>query len=295
MLLLSEREQVIGMFINRNQNIKPEFEIELLSSRPTLKLPMSFDETLEAMRPGMDAMAEEAPGPVRHEVAARALWLDFLSSAPPVSRIGSAVACSGGVLSTNDGNTIYYFSGTGRYTPVPIGQPIIKVANGTSEEQGRLTTPGRMNGLFGWSKDRNLIAGALSSYSHNFVAMLLGFFNRAKLPQTEPWTLPNMVLAETRVPNQFVLPASYTYSTRPAMSTKFIIETSSQTPISLGFDWWDSGKKDTARIDKVDVGAGDNRVIISVRSPMSGIFTINPLDAPKGLVVKSVNTFPRSF
>lgn len=271
-----------------------EIETVHLSSLPTVDLPMSLNEKLDQMRPLMDEMASEAPGPVRYQAAAHALFLEFLSTAPPRSFISSNVTCAGVGLSTNNGNTIYVLTPQVAYTPQ--NQPIYRVKSGIWDEQGRLSSPGRMNGPFGWSKDRDLIAAALASFAHNFVAMLLGFWQRAKLPQTEPWNLPNLVLAETRAPNQLVLPASYTYQLlRPAVRTRFVIETSSSTPVSLGFDWWDSGKGNVTRIDKVDVAAGDNRIILAGRVPMSGYLTINPIDAPKGLVIKSVNTIPRSL
>jgi hypothetical protein len=277
------------------QDIKrPEVEIERISEKPTLPLPGSLNEKLAALKPVLDQMYEEAPGHLRYQAAANDLILDYIMSAPGTS-IATNVCCAGVGLSVS-GTTVYYIP---RYVGATLpsgGAPVIKAVNGKSEEQGRITDYGRMGGNFGWSKDRDLIAGALASFTHNWVGLLALFRDRAKLPQTEPWVLPNLTLAETVAPKQFVLPASYHYALlRPALLTRMFVEVSSETPLKLGFEWWDINKNSIARIDSLDVPSGDSTIRLLVyRLPVRGYFNIEPIDAPKGLTVKSVTTIPRT-
>jgi len=265
-------------------------------SLPEIKLPFSLNERLAKIGPAVREMMEEAPEHLVYQAAAHDQFLDYVLGAPGTS-IATNTCCAGVGLSVS-GSTVYYIP---RYVGARLpagGSPVIKATATISEEQGRITDWGRMGGPFGWSKDRDLIAGALASFTHNWVGLLALFRKRPKLPQTQPWVLPNMTLAETRAPNQLVLPASYTFRLlRPALMATFDVTVKSDTPTTIGFDWWDSGKGDLARIEGVDIPAGDNRVILSLRGPppiYSGFFNVNPIDAPKGVTVASVRTAPMS-
>lgn len=255
----------------------------------------SFNEWLERIGPTVREMAEEAPEHLVYQSACHDLMLEYIVGAPGTS-IASNVSCAGVGISVS-GTTVYYIP---RYVGATLpsgGVPVIKVADGARAEQGRLTTYGRMGGPFGWSKDRDLIAGSLASFRHNWVGLLALFRDRPRLPLTQPWALPNMTLAETRAPNQLVLPATFTYNVwRPAMNVVFVTDLKSDTPIEIGLDWWDAAKGDMARIESVKLDAGDNRLVSVLRGPpmliKSGYFTINPIDAPRGLTVSAVKTTP---
>jgi len=261
-----------------------------------VELPLSLNERLAKVGPVVREMAEEAPEHVVYQAAAHDQLLDYVMGAQGTS-IATSVCCAGVGISVS-GSIVYYMP---RYVGARLpagGVPVVKATATTSEEQGRIATWGRMNGIFGWSKDRDLIAGALASFTHNWVGMLALFRDRPKLPQTQPWVLPNVTLAETKAPNQLVLPASYSFRLlRPALMATFDVTVKSETPTTIGFDWWDSGKGDLARIEGVDLPAGDNRVILSLRGPppiYSGFFNVNPIDAVNGITVASVRTQPMS-
>lgn len=266
--------------------------------RPLLgELLGSLNAKIEEIRPTLLEMAEEAPEHVIYSTACGDLLFDYVMGAPGTS-IGTSVCCgSGGKGAYVSGTVVYYCPRYIGATIPPGGVPVIKVANGVSEEQGRLTDYGRMGGPRGWSKDRDLIAGVLASFRHNFVELLALFRDRPRLPLTTPWSLPNLTLAETRAPKQFVLPATFTYNLwRPALASTFTIDLKSDTPIEVGLEWWDAAKGDLARVDSIKLDAGDNRVVAMLRGPpvriKSGYFNIEPLDAPRGLVVSGVTTTP---
>lgn len=162
--------------------------------------------------------------------------------------------------------------------------------------QGNLTTVGRMGGLGGWSLDGNMIISALASYTHNFVAMLLAFFNRALLPLKIPTTLPNLVLAETRRPSQFVPPLSMAYILPPLtpvmMST---IKISAPVDSSFFVVQRKRNKEVFAQTQPIEITSGENAVNIMTQlypGENSGIFDIEPYNAPSGLKIESVSTIP---
>lgn len=255
----------------------------------------SLNERLEKIGPTVREMAEEAPEHLVYQSGCHDLMLDYVAGAPGTS-IATNVSCAGVGISVS-GTTVYYIPRYVGGTLPSGGVPVVKVADGIRADQGRLTTYGRMGGPFGWSKDRDLIAGVLASFRHNWVGLLALFRDRPKLPLTQPWALPNMTLAETRAPDQFVLPATFTYNVwRPAMTVTFVTDLKSDTPIEVGLDWWDSARGNMARIESVELDAGDNRIVSTLRgSPMSiksGFFTVNPIDAPNGLVISGVRTIP---
>lgn len=255
----------------------------------------TLNEWIDRIGPTVREMAEEAPEHLVYQSACHDLALEYVAGAPGTS-IATNVCCAGVGLSVS-GTTVYYIP---RYVGATLpsgGVPVIRVADGVSAEQGRVTTWGRMGGPFGWSADRDLIAGALASFTHNWVGLLALFRDRPKLPLTQPWALPNMTLAETRAPNQLALPATFTYNVwRPAVQVAFVTDLKSDTPIEIGLDWWDAAKGDMARIESVKLDAGDNRLVAILRGPpvriKSGFFTVNPIDASQGLVVSSVSTTP---
>ena len=278
-----------------NRAIKVELRREKPERALVGKLLGSLNERLERIGPTVREMAEEAPEHLVYKSGCHDLMLEYIAGAPGTS-IATNVSCAGVGLSVS-GTIVYYVPRYVGATLPPRGQPVIKVANGVSEEQGRIDRYGRMGGPFGWSRDRDLIAGALASFRHNWVGLLALFRDRPKLPLTQPWALPNMTLTETRAPDQLVLPATFTYSVwRPAMNITFVTDLKSDTPIEVGLDWWDAAKGDMTRIESVELDAGDNRIVSVLRgSPMlikSGYFTVNPIDAPNGLVISGVRTIP---
>jgi len=282
--------------------LETKCEVETISKTPSEPLPKVFDDVLSNTKKTLAEMEEEAPDPVIYETACHEQLLSFAESSPGDIQVGMAVCCAARpafVSGEIDGKKVIYQAKyyIGRYLPSG-GLPIYRVVDSTREEAGRLDRYGRMGGPFGWDKFRDLVAGALASFRHNFIALLLGFFRRPLLPLSKAWVLPNMVLAETRAPNQFVPPASFQYNLiRPAINSIWTIEISSPTDAKIGLDWWDSKKRDLARLEEVKISKGDSKVKVILTSfrPMlarKGYFTINPIDAPKGLTIKKVTTTP---
>lgn len=275
----------------------PAVEVELRMEKPERalvgRLLGSLNERLERIGPTVREMAEEAPAHLVYQSGCHDLMLEYMAGAPGTS-IATDVCCAGAGVSVS-GTTVYYIPRVVGSRAWPVD--VYKVANGSKSTQGAITGPGRMGGPFGWSEDRDLIAGSLASFRHNWVGLLALFRDRPKLPLTQPWALPNMTLAETRAPDQLVLPATFTYNVwRPAMNVTFVTDLKSDTPIEVGLEWWDAAKGDITRIESVELDAGDNRIVSALRgSPMlikSGFFTVNPIDAPNGLVVSGVRTIP---
>lgn len=281
------------MRLLENRAIKVELRREKPERALVGRLLGSLNERLERIGPTVREMAEEAPEHLVYQSGCHDLMLEYMAGAPGTS-IASDVCCAGAGISVS-GTTVYYIPRVVGSRAWPVG--VYKVANGSRSTQGTITGPGRMGGPFGWSTDRDLIAGSLASFRHNWVGLLALFRDRPKLPLTQPWALPNMTLAETRAPDQLVLPATFTYNVwRPAMTVTFVTDLKSDTPIEVGLEWWDSAKGDMARVESVELDAGDNRIVSALRgSPMlikSGFFTVNPIDAPNGLVISGVKTIP---
>ena len=289
-----------------DSRIKATVEVERLARLPTGRLPISLNDVIKRIRPKVKEMLEEAPDWVVHQSAVFEQSINYLMTVPgsPQAHIGMNTCCSGAGVVVS-GSIVYYMEKAPAYSPDDWYRrygdyPKIYIATPERTEvilkQDRL---GRAGGLFGWSKDRNLVAGALASFTHNFVEALIAFVERPRLPQTRDWILPNLTLSETKKPEQFHPPASYSYAVaRPAFNITFDVRVSSETPVELGFEWWDAYKNDLARVESVKVDAGDNRILAMLRGPplriRRGYFTINVLDAPKGLTITSVSTYPVS-
>jgi hypothetical protein len=272
-------------------------EVRRVSAEPRLTLP-AVDDLLPKLLEAVSEMGAEGPEWLAYQAAAQDLVRLFLDTAPLGARIGSGVCCSGGGVQVSEGSVSYYTIRVVGADPATAPAPVYRSSAGAVSRQGTLDRPGRMGGAFGWSADRDLIAGALASYVHNWVAMLLAYFKRPSLPLTRAWRLPNLTLSETRAPSQFHPAASFTFRHPPTPLAVYRIGISSETPGKVGLDWWYADKSDLARVDEVEFDAGSNEIIAYVALPpvvTEGYFTINVLDAPKGVTVEYVDTAPPCF
>jgi len=282
----------------RNLLVSAEVQVLRPTRRFLVKLPLSLNEKLQEVRPVISKMFEEAPEHVIYQGAVHDLSLEYLKTAPGTS-VAMDVCCAGTGVKVS-GSAVYYIPRYVGSTLPSGGIPVYKYEKGVTEEQGRIVDYGRMGGPFGWSRDKNLIAGALASFRHNWVGLLALFRERPRLPSTEAWVLPNMTLEETKAPDQLVLPASYRYTLwRPATTVFFTVNTSSATPTKVGLDWWDANKETLARVEEIELPEGDNVIKAILRGPpfriRTGYFTVNPIDAPKGMTVVSVTTTPTAI
>jgi len=267
--------------------------------------------TLEAMMEEYGSIAREAGFPdfgVRSVAIRRSLrtWED--DGQMLGGQTTSGTLCVGGGLETSNGTVTYRHESRPAYSPenfedryghyprvakTEAGGTVV-IHRNVGEQRGGA---GRAGGPWGWSEDGDLIAGALASFAHNFIATLLGYFDRPRLPCTDEWKIPNLVLAETRAPDQFHPDASYRFSgiaPTPVHAYTFRVDT--PTDAVIGLEWWDSDKSRVARRDKVELEKGANRVVSSITGipspPVTGFFNVNVLDAPRGVTVSKVRTSP---
>lgn len=181
------------------------------------------------------------------------------------------------------------------YPTAAPGGKIYKTDKAGTTTQGQFSSPGRMNGITGWSTDRNLIAAALASYTHNFVALMMAFFSRAQLPLNESVQLPNLVLAETREPKQFVPPLSMSYNILPSPVMVTRVKTTAPVASQIKLVQWNSSKEDLAESEVIDIPAGTSTIeFVTQLYPFenSGILNIEPVNAPQGITIESIETIP---
>lgn len=211
------------------------------------------------------------------------------------AKIASAVVCAANVARVTDGETAYYHERkVGR--DVRTERPLVyKSTKAGVVEQGRLTEPGRMGGLGGWTLDKDAIAAALASYTHNFVALLMAFFSRAKLPLNRSVILPNLVLAETREPRQFVPPLSMGYSGLPKPVMTNTIKVSAPIKSSFWVELWSANKEVLGKTETIEVEPGTSEIVVShflMPWERNGFLNVEPYDAPQGLVIEKISIFP---
>lgn len=269
-------------------------------------LPPEIQSVAEKVRPRVKEMAEEAPE-----------WVEFASAQSHIlSRWSDSARMLGGILaqettcsgtSVNAGGDVRYYYAEPRaaYSPENYKDryghyPKINKTDGTTTQtvlaQDQL---GRARGPMGWSDDKNLVGAALASFKHNFIQHIAAFFDRPCMPNNKNWELPNAVLPETKKPDQYVPPASYNFKhIRPAMIRTYTITTQAKgsSPIKYGLQWWDSNKNRLAKIDEIKVPEGRSRVKARViGAPLAsrtGYMNLEPIDAPNGLTVESVDMRP---
>lgn len=286
-----------------NTQVRAEIErVERIGPPRKELLPKVLDKVLEDIRPLVAEMAEEGPDWVAYSLAASELERTFISTSPLDIRSAIRTICNTARASVTDG-TVTYYNETGaasspehfkaRYGHYPN---LYKSIGTTVVVTGVQDRVGRAGGIYGWSKDRNMVAGALASYTHNFIQSIIAFFKRPRLPLVSPWVLPNLTLAETVAPEQFHPPASFTYShIRPSFINTYTVVTSCDTPSRLGLEWWKYDKSDMARVE-VELPEGTVKSTTRLIGPplvkRTGYFTINVIDAPKGITVNSVSTSP---
>jgi len=222
------------------------------------------------------------------------LWGTYLRDMQAAgAKIAQNIICAASGARVSDGETTYYHDRLVGATAFPA--TIYKTTRVTTTTQGRITGPGRMGGLGGWTLDKDAIAAALASFWHNWIATLIAFFDRASLPLTNRVTLPNIVLAETKEPKQLVVPLSTKFSRLPTPLLVTTVNISAPVKSSFWAEFWHSNKELAGKTDVIEIEAGTSEVVIH-HSPdileTSGFFNIEPNDAPEGLVIESVDLFP---
>ncbi|MEM0067660.1 MAG: hypothetical protein QW632_04460 [Ignisphaera sp.] len=273
---------------------QPRIESKVISRIPSIRLedPLSF---LEKARAEMSEMDFEAPDHLIYSAAVSDALMTYATSVPEELKIAMNVVCAGVGLKLT-ANRYYYVPRYVGATLPPGGLPVYAVGpDGRSEEVLRLDRYGRAGGDLGWDKYRDLVAFVLASFTHNFVPALIGFVERVRLPFSGAWKLPNIVLSETVAPKQAIPPASFVFTfIPPAFSPAFIVEYSSETPVTFWFELWDADKRDVARVNHTEESTGDVKLVVVFPGALlsSGYFNINVVDAPKGIVVRRVLTIP---
>lgn len=277
---------------------------DLIGSIDSSDIPRRMEDAVSEVSEAISNMENEGLPYTKRVSAVQSLSADFIKSAPDDVNIGDGTQCSGIGVQANDGSVVYrQQTDTGARTPTQHKNrsdnwpEITKVQAADITVVGTVQTVGRMNGAFGYTTDGLVLVGSLASFGHNWVAKLIGYFERASLPFQGGWQLPNLVLAETEKPSQFHPDASYTFTTRPSFSTTFSVILSSPTPATVGFDVWNSDYESVARIESIDIPEGESSTLVITRNfpPNNGVFNIVPRDAPQGITVKEVKTQPMSF
>ena len=281
-------------------------EIESVDIKPTVKrleLPPLVDSVFEKVRPIVEEMAEEGPEHLAYAAAVDDLMTLYTVTAPKGIIMGRNTCCAGAGVNVPVMNVTYNMERGAAYDPEDFKRryghypKIYKTTAEATVTVGEQTSLGRMGGKTGWSIDRDLVAAALASFRHNWVETLIAYAKRATLPFTGQWQLPNCVLAETREPDQFVPPATFTYSLwRPARRATFYFTVAVATPAKLQATFWDTSKKDMCATEVFEVPEGTNTVAIRLRGPAftirAGYFNIEPIDAKQGLTISDVYARP---
>lgn len=278
------------------------FEVSVTSESdnvPEGAIPASPDEFIEGARQRNSEMQEEGNEWAAYSEAVLLTVNDFLESAPDGLNFGDATSCSGAGVSTGTGGTTYSVERVVGARSFEEEPDVTKTSDGNVVVVGTIDSPGRMNGDWGWSSDRNLIAGALASFEHNWVATLLAYFDRPSLPfnpDNDGWRLPNLVLDETEEPDQFHPTGSFSYNLRPSFYRQFTVSITAPQDSTVGIEMWDSNKEQAARIDETEIPQGETSLVITSTgySSNNGFLNINPLDAPDGLTISDVTALPRA-
>jgi hypothetical protein len=268
--------------------------LKLVSSAPP-KLP-NIDAIHAESKAWLAPMGAETTPWLENSFAVSKLLATYSDSLRDVgARIGSSTICTAFGALVSDGETSYRVQQVAGQEVRELKPALYKSTRTGTVQVGQLTEPGRMGGLGGWTTDKDAIAGALASYTHNFVAMILAFFSRASLPLTKSVTLPNLVLSETREPKQFVPPLSMSFSKLPSPIFTNTIKVSAPVKSSLWVELWDSGKNTLGKTDILEVEPGTSELVVNhflMPWENSGYVNIEPNDAPQGLVIESINIMP---
>jgi len=290
---------------NRAQ-VSVEIEyIERVGAPKIELLPRSLNSVLKEFRPVVVEMAEEGPDWVAYSLAANDLSRTFIDTSPFGVRLAANTCCNTARAFVTDGEVSYYNEIRAAYDPEDFRRRyghyprLYKSTKGTVVVVGSQDRIGRAGGIYGWSNDKNMIAGALASYRHNFVQSIIAYFKRPRLPLTTAWVLPNLTLEETRAPEQFHPAASFTFRhVRPSMVNRYVVTATCSTPAKLGLEWWASDKSDLGKAE-LELPEGTTRFVARLIGPpfrkIAGYFTINVIDAPKGITIESVTTTPMTI
>jgi hypothetical protein len=294
------------MLVNRPSALKPSFDIELEVSKvsdevPEGAIPPKPEDFIEQARKRQEEMVEEGNEPQAYAEATSQTVAGFIRSAPDGLGFGEDTSCAGVGCSASGGGTQYSIErvvGRRSFNEEP---DVTKIGSDGSEQVvGTIDSPGRMNGDFGWSSDNNLIAGALASFTHNWVGTLMAYFDRPQLPfnpDNDGWQLPNMVLEETEKPDQFHPVGSFGFDLRPSYFRRFTVDIVAPSAATVGIDLWDSEGSSISRIEGQEIEKGQSQLLISSfgYGGNSGTLNINPLDAPDGITITNVSSVPRAL
>lgn len=276
--------------------VSSELSIENSNVREEL-VPPRVDDFFQESQPRFDEMEEEGPEWSQYSTSANATMGAFLETAPEGLGFSDATNCTGAGVTAGTGGVTYSVARTVGPNPSELQPDVFKREDGSETVVGTIEGPGRMNGDFGWSNDKNLVVGALASYTHNFVSSILAYFDRPSLPfnpDSGGWQLPNLVLNETEDPDQFHPVGSFTYSVRPSLYKQFNVEIQASQDSTVGIDLWDSNKQSISRIESQEIPEGTSTLTITTVGfgNNQGYLNINPLDAPDGLTITAVSTQP---
>lgn len=282
-------------------------------------IPQSPRDIFEETFSEIDVMEQEGTQPMIAESIARKQFNRMAVNSPPGFSFANDIHCSGASLSMGSAGKLKTasFSGAGGGTSPASGasiEGVTQAGNTTTVATFDNTTHkerlGRLNGYNGWGKFGDSTHMAFASFEHNFQVLLMGYADVPSLPVNSDWQLPNMVVspniqniedrynASIKVPENMAPSARYSFShAAPTPFVRFNIETTvSNSDTKMYVQVMDSNKNSVAVTNEIEVPEGNATTSVAVRgSPLeikSGYLNINPSNAPEGITVNSVSSFP---
>lgn len=287
-------------------------------------------DTLQSLTSKLQSMENELVDPMKLEAVTRSQLETMAHNSPRDFRFANDVHCSGAECnmgSAGQYKTATYQTSTGSRSPQahknqtgdwPKTRAVTQ--NGQTKTVSTTTTSnttnakgmGRTRGYNGWDDGGDIITGQLGSFQHNYQALLLGYAEVPEVPVNEEWELPNLVLD----PEVAAIEQSYNAAIKEpkqlAPSARYAFNFAAPTPaisFNMGFDaptedvkgyvqFMDSNKNEIAVTNELSIPKGTSNVNVGLRGRpaqiTNGYVNFNPSNAPKGVTVTSVSTFPPS-
>lgn len=286
---------------------------------PTIEEKTKILELVEDALAQMLEVKDASPADVTSAYSKEVMAQWYIGRAPSGLLLGNNTCCHGaGVQVTT--YRVYTMDRAPAYSPEDFRTRYGYYPRVWMTEKGRTTQVaimkgnrpnglGRMGGNNGWDSTRDLFGFALTSFRHNFQALLGAFADRPSLPCREEWHLPNLVLSEKvqEIENRYgckiveppiaVPPASYKFNFMiPAPALILAVGTNCPRDTQAILEVWDANKRDFAEPMTITFPAGENETILTIQAPIggfiqSGFFNINPINSE--MTVSYVNVlFP---
>lgn len=294
-------------------------------------IPSNPIEKLRSLTEKLESMQNELVDPMKLEAVTRGQLNSMARNSPRRFRFANDVHCSGAQLSMGSAGefkTCSYKTSTGATSPKdhkdqtgdwPKTQATRPngitetVATTKVENTTNAKGMGRVGGYNGWDKTGTIITSALGSFQHNFQAMILGYDEVPEVPVNEEWQLPNLVVnpevvgieqsynATITEPTQLAPPARYSFNfATPTPVINFQMGLQAPNTSTKGYiQFMDGNYNQIAVTDELSVPEGESIMSTTLRGRptqiTNGYINFNPSNAPEGVTVTSVSTFPPSI